>query len=83
MESIYKKKENFIKEVKTALMADPRSCVEQILYQKNEQGLEIVTVKFIGGGYRRINVTGNSNGANFMEIGRAVYEGGAIGEIYR
>lgn len=81
--NIYKEKENFIKEVETALMADPRSNVEQILYQRNEQGLEIVTVEFIGGGFRKINVTGNSNGANFMEIGRAVYEGGARGEIYR
>lgn len=81
--NIYKEKENFIKEIETALMADPRSCVEQILYQRNEQGIEVVTVEFIGGSCRRINVTGNSNGANFMEIGRAVYEGGARGEIYR
>ena len=72
--NIYKEKANFIKEVETALMADPRSNVEQILYQRHEQGLEIVTVEFIGGGFRRINVTGNSNGANFMEIGRAVYD---------
>lgn len=83
MENIYKQKENFIKEVKTALKADPRSSVADITYQINEQGLEIVTVEFIGGGSRKINVTGNSNGANFTEIGRAVYEGGARGEIYR
>lgn len=83
MEQIYQKKEAFVKWVKLALIADERSNIADITYQRNEQGLEIVTVEFVGGGLRRINVTGNSNGANFMEIGRAVYEGGAKGEIYR
>lgn len=83
MKQIYQKKEAFVKRVKLALIADERSSVADITYQRNEQGLEIVTVEFVGGGLRRINVTGNSNGANFMEIGRAVYEGGAKGEIYR
>lgn len=79
MEQIYQKKEAFVKWVKLALIADERSNIADITYQRNEQGLEIVTVEFVGGGLRRINVTGNSNGANFMEIGRAVYEGGAKG----
>ena len=83
MEHMYKQKEAFIKRVKLALIADVRSDVADITYQINAQGLEIITVEFIGSGCRRINVTGNSNGANFMEIGRAVYEGGAKGEIYR
>ncbi len=83
MEHIYKQKEAFIKRVKLALIADARSNVADITYQRNEQGLETIIVLFKLGGFRRINVTGNSNGANFMEIGRAVYEGGARGEIYR
>ena len=82
MEHIYKQKEAFIKRVKLALIADARSNVADITYQRNEQGLETIIVLFKLGGFRRINVTGNSNGANFMEIGRAVYEGGARGEIY-
>lgn len=83
MEQIYQKKEAFIEHVKLALIADERSSVADITYQRNEQGLEIVTVEFVGGGLRRINVTGNSNGANYMEIGRAVYEGGAKGEMFK
>ena len=83
MEHMYKQKEAFIKRVKLALIADARSNVADITYQRNEQGLETIIVLFKLGGFRRINVTGNSNGANFMEIGRAVYEGGARGEIYR
>lgn len=83
MEQIYQKKEAFVTRVKLALIADERSNIADITYQRNEQGLEIIMVLFKLGGFRRINVTGNSNGANFMEIGRAVYEGGARGEIYR
>ena len=72
MEQIYQKKEAFVKRVKLALIADERSNIADITYQRNEQGLEIIMVLFKLGGFRRINVTGNSNGANYMEIGRAV-----------
>lgn len=83
MEQIYQKKEAFVKWVKLALIADERSNIADITYQRNEQGLEIIMVLFKLGGFRRINVTGNSNGANYMEIGRAVYEGGAKGEMFK
>ncbi|MBC6678750.1 hypothetical protein [Zhenpiania hominis] len=83
MEQIYQKKEAFVKRVKLALIADERSSVADITYQRNEQGLETIMVLFKLGGFRRINVTGNSNGANYMEIGRAVYEGGAKGEMFK
>ena len=75
------KKKEFLEQVKLALIEDPRSKVADITYQ-SDKGREIITVYFIRGGKRRINATCNSNGANFMEVGRAVYEGGARGEIY-
>ena len=44
MEHIYKQKEAFIKRVKLALIADARSNVADITYQRNEQGLETILV---------------------------------------
>ena len=73
-------KEEFIQRVKLALKADKRSAVEDIKYEKNS-GLEIITVTFMGGHEEKINATHNSNGANFQEIGRAVYGSGAHGRI--
>ena len=46
MEQIYQKKEAFVKRVKLALIADERSNIADITYQRNEQGLEIIMVLF-------------------------------------
>lgn len=73
-------KEEFLQRVKLALKSDKRSAVEDIKYEKNG-GLEIITVVFRGGHEEKINATRNSNGANFKEIGRAVYGSGARARI--
>lgn len=72
-------KRGFVQMVKDVLTTDHRSGVEDITYDK-EGGMEFIYIVFNGGGRVKINVTCNSNGANFMEIGRAVYGEGAIGQ---
>jgi len=74
------RKEEFIQRVKIAVKSDRRSRVEDIRYEK-EGSMEIITVIFKGGHEEKINVTHNSNGANFKEIGRAVYGSGAHGRM--
>lgn len=74
------KKGEFIQRVKIALKSDRRSAVEDIKYEK-EGPMEIITVIFRGGHEEKINATHNSNGANFQEIGRAVYGSGAHGKL--
>lgn len=74
-------KKGFVQMVKEVLITDHRSGVVDITYEK-EGGMEFIYIYFTGGGKAKINVTCNSNGANFKEIGRAVYGEGAIGQWY-
>ena len=76
-------KQGFVKRVKLALIADPRSNVEDIEYISNyeKSRLEVVEIKYQGGGNARINVTANSLGAIFREIGAEVYGAGAVGRF--
>ena len=76
-------KQGFVKRVKLALIADPRSNVEDIEYISNyeKSRLEVVEIKYKGGGKARINVTANSLGAIFREIGAEVYGAGAVGRF--
>ena len=73
-------KKEFVHRIKILLKADPRSGVDDIAYEK-EGEMEFIHIVFKGGSRKKINVTYNSNGANYKEIGRAVYGEGAIGEI--
>ena len=85
-EKMVAEKIQFIYYLKKALRQDPRAEVEDIIYTpgfgKGDKIVkEIITIYFIGGTRKKINVTANNNNANYEEIGRAVYGDGAHGEI--
>ena len=69
-------KKDFINSLKAAVIADDRSGVENIKYQK-EDGR--IVVRYLGGCERRIHADANSNGMNMLEIAREVYGNGAFG----
>lgn len=73
-------KEEFIKRLKAAVMADTRSCVQDIVYSRDDSR-EIVKIIYTGGASVSINVSCNSNGANMLEIAREVYGNGAFGRM--
>ena len=73
-------KEEFIIRLKLVVMADERSCVEDITYWKQDEK-EVVTIRYVGGAKAMINVACNSNGCNALEIMREIYGSGAIGKI--
>ena len=73
-------KEEFITRLKLVVMADERSCVEDITYWKQDEK-EVVTIRYVGGAKAMINVACNSNGCNALEIMREFYGSGAIGKI--
>lgn len=76
-------KQGFVKKIKDVLVTDPRSWIEDIDYINNysRSGLEVIEIKYIDGVKMHINVTGNSLGAIFREIGAEVYGAGAIGRF--
>ena len=66
----------------TVLAEEPRSGVEYIEYDGGSGGgLEVVTIHYYGGEIARINVTINSCGAIYKEIGAEVYGVGAVGRM--
>ena len=72
----------FVRNISTVLAEDPRSGVEYIEYDGDfPGGLEVVTIHYYGGGVARINVTINSSGAIYREIGAEVYGDGAMGRM--
>lgn len=73
-------KEEFIKHLEALIIADSRSCVQNIVYTKNENG-EKLRIIYTGGAHIDINVSCNSNGANLLEIAREVYGNGAFGRM--
>lgn len=73
-------KEEFIIRLKLVVMADERSCVEDITYWKQDEK-EVVTIRYVGGAKAMINVACNSDGCNALEIMREIYGSGAIGKI--
>ena len=77
-------KQGFVKRIKLVLIANPRSGVEDIEYISNYENsrLEVVEIKYQGGGKAKINVTANSLGAIFREIGAEVYGAGATGRFF-
>ena len=77
------RKREFVRNISTVLAEDPRSGVEYIEYDGDfPGGLEVVTIHYYGGGIARINVTINSSGAIYREIGAEVYGDGAMGRMY-
>ena len=79
-------KAKWTKEISELLKTDERSGVQDIeySYEVNSKGWkkEIVTITYVGGGKRKIDVFGNSLGSIYLEIGREVYDIGAIGRIH-
>lgn len=71
-------KKDFVNSLKAAVIADDRSGVENIKYQK-EDGRERIVIRYLGGFERRIHADANSNGMNMLEIAREVYGNGAFG----
>lgn len=77
-----RRKADFVAKLSTVLAEEPRSGVEYIEYDGGSGGgFEIVTIHYYGGGITRINVTINSCGAIYKEIGAEVYGEGAVGRI--
>lgn len=76
-----RRKADFVAKLSTVLAEEPRSGVEYIEYDGALGGLEVVTIHYYGGGITRINVTFNSCGAIYREIGAEVYGNGAAGRI--
>lgn len=76
-----RRKADFVAKPSTVLAEEPRSGVEYIEYDKDFEALEVVTIHYYGGGIARINVTFNSCGAIYREIGAEVYGEGAVGRI--
>lgn len=83
---VYRDKNNFVNCISLAFMSDSTAGIKQITYQLNEDCEYIVVCKNLpGGSFENIfvEVTGNSNQANYMEIYREVYGDGAYGRIAR
>ena len=79
-----RRKADFVAKLSTVLAEEPRSGVEYIEYDGNfKGGLEVVTIHYYGGDIARINVTINSCGAIYKEIGAEVYGDGAAGRMCR
>ena len=73
-------KREFIYALRDALRLDPGSGVRDIEIIA-DKGLEIIVILYRGGRSSRINATGNSGGANALEIIREVYFSGAHGRM--
>lgn len=83
LDEMYKRKYEYIKRLQLAFKLDLRSDVKNLDYHRNFNGCpEVVEIEFNNGHKRYINVTGNSNSANYRQIGNAVYGGEVIGEIF-
>lgn len=78
----FNQKEQFVMFIHATLTADNCSYVTWIKYNVDpESAVEIVTIIYSGGQRTRINVTANSLGAIYKEIGAEVYGDGAFGRI--
>lgn len=78
-----RRKADFVAKLSTVLAEEPGSGVEYIEYDEDfEGGLEVVTIHYYGGEIARINVTINSCGAIYKEIGAEVYGSGAVGRMH-
>lgn len=78
-----RRKADFVAKLSAVLAEEPGSGVEYIEYDGGSGGgFEIVTIHYYGGGIARINVTINSCGAIYKEIGAEVYGEGAAGRMH-
>ena len=83
LEAMYRRKEEFLSRLQLTFTFDPRSGVKRLKYHRDFNGYpEVVEIKFDSGYSRYINVTGNSDGANYRQIGNVIYGGEVVGEFY-
>lgn len=83
LKAMFNRKNEYLKQLQLVFMSDPRSGVKSLEYHRDFNGYpEVVEVMFNSGHSRYINVTGNSNGANYRQIGNVIYGGEVIGEFY-
>ena len=73
-------KKEFIKHLEALIIADGRSCVQNVVYTK-DGSRERIRIIYTGGAHIDINVSCNSNGANLQEVAREVYGNGAFGRM--
>ena len=73
-------KKEFIKHLEALIIADGRSCVQNVVYTK-DGSRERIRIIYTGGAHIDINVSCNSNGANLLEVAREVYGNGAFGRM--
>lgn len=76
-----KRKKQFVYAIRAALLIDhERSGFKDMEYSCNK-GREEIQILFDNNQIIRINTSANSNSANMLEIYRAVYGTGAIGQM--
>ena len=68
----YEDKRNYITRLSLLLTSDYRSEVESVKYVRDGED-EYAEVTFAGGHVVAANISGNSCGAIYKEVGRAVY----------
>ena len=78
-------KAEFLKALETALKTDDRSDLESIDYVRDMDNWpeEAVIITYANGHKVFVNVSGNSNGANALEVVKEVYGEGAQGRFFR
>ncbi len=76
-----KRKRQFVYAIRAALLIDnERSGFKDMEYSCNK-GREEIRILFDNNQIIRINTSANSNSANMLEIYRAVYGTGAVGQM--
>ena len=70
--NIYEEKRNYIARLSLLLSADYRSDVESVRYVQEGED-EYAEITFFGGHVVAANITGNSCGAIYKEVGKVVY----------
>ncbi len=72
-------KTRFVRGIEALLVTDDRNMVDSLNYRLELQGEdpdvydEYIDIIWTTGNHKRLLVTGNSNGANLMQITREVY----------
>ena len=76
-----KRKKQFVYAIRAALLIDhERSGFKDMEYSCNK-GREEIRILFDNNQIIRINTSANSNSANMLEIYRAIYGNGAVGQM--
>lgn len=77
----FEDKKEYVRDLGEFIKKDPRSSIEEIAYEVAHGKTEIIKIIYRGGHEALVNVTHNSLGAIFVEVGREIYGEGAHGRI--